>query len=103
MTIDGVGRGKKAESCFKMLALVTCNLVTQIFQYTEGMMVELDVLIIGGYYGEGRRRGLISQFLLGVADTIKNQGNFFFHSCTKCDFAHSKLYLSLHSRQKLSY
>lgn len=37
------------------------------------MMVELDFLIIGGYYGEGRRRGVISQFLLGVADSKKNE------------------------------
>lgn len=41
-------------------------------------MVELDVLIIGGYYGEGRRRGVISQFLLALADSKKNEGNFRF-------------------------
>lgn len=39
-------------------------------------MVELDVLIIGGYYGEGRRRGVISQFLLALADSKKNEGKF---------------------------
>lgn len=32
-------------------------------------MTELDVVIIGGCYGEGRRRGLISSFLLAVAVT----------------------------------
>ncbi|XP_054278931.1 LOW QUALITY PROTEIN: DNA ligase 4 [Macrosteles quadrilineatus] len=36
-------------------------------EYTAGAMVELDLLIVGGYYGGGRRRGLISHFLLGVA------------------------------------
>ncbi|XP_075216917.1 DNA ligase 4-like isoform X3 [Lycorma delicatula] len=36
-------------------------------EYTEGAMSDLDLLIIGGYYGEGRRRGVVSQFLLGVA------------------------------------
>uniref|UniRef100_A0A1B6FIK3 DNA ligase 4 n=1 Tax=Cuerna arida TaxID=1464854 RepID=A0A1B6FIK3_9HEMI len=36
-------------------------------EYTPGAMVELDLLIIGGYYGEGRRRGLISHFLLALA------------------------------------
>lgn len=29
-------------------------------------MVELDLLIIGGYYGEGKRRGIVSHFLLGL-------------------------------------
>lgn len=37
-------------------------------------MVELDLLVIGGYYGEGRRRGLVSQFLVAVADSKKNEG-----------------------------
>lgn len=37
-------------------------------------MVELDLLIIGGYYGEGRRKGLVSQFLLGLANPLKNAG-----------------------------
>lgn len=45
-----------------------------MLQYTEGLMVELDLLIIGGYYGEGRKRGVISQFLLGVADPKRNEG-----------------------------
>lgn len=36
-------------------------------------MTELDLLIIGGYYGKGRNRGVISQFLLGVADSKKNE------------------------------
>lgn len=52
-------------------------------------MVELDVLIIGGYYGQGRRRGLISQFLLALADSKKNEGKFnvviFFPSTLKSD------------------
>lgn len=37
------------------------------------MMEELDLLIIGGFYGDGRRKGIISQFLLGVADSQKNE------------------------------
>ncbi|XP_039278065.1 DNA ligase 4 [Nilaparvata lugens] len=36
-------------------------------EYTDGAMTDLDLLIIGGYYGEGRRKGLVSHFLLGVA------------------------------------
>ncbi|RVX07787.1 DNA ligase 4 [Vitis vinifera] len=29
---------------------------------------DLDVLIIGGYYGSGRRGGEVAQFLVGLAD-----------------------------------
>uniref|UniRef100_A0A1B6DLF5 DNA ligase 4 n=1 Tax=Clastoptera arizonana TaxID=38151 RepID=A0A1B6DLF5_9HEMI len=36
-------------------------------EYTPGAMVELDMLIIGGYFGEGRKRGIVSHFLLGLA------------------------------------
>lgn len=35
----------------------------------NGMRDNLDLLILGGYYGEGRRRsGAISHFLLGVTE-----------------------------------
>lgn len=37
-------------------------------EYIENLMDELDLLIIGGYYGEGRRSNVISHFLLAVAD-----------------------------------
>ncbi|GIZ01999.1 hypothetical protein CEXT_814261 [Caerostris extrusa] len=36
-------------------------------EYIEDLMTELDLLIIGGYYGEGRRSNVISHFLLGLA------------------------------------
>ncbi|XP_026470938.1 DNA ligase 4-like [Ctenocephalides felis] len=36
-------------------------------EYTAGILSELDLLIIGGYYGEGKTKGRISSFLLGVA------------------------------------
>ena len=32
-----------------------------------GMNDDLDLLIVGGYYGTGRRTGLLSHFLLAVA------------------------------------
>ncbi len=35
--------------------------------YMIGMNDDLDLLIVGGYYGTGRRTGLLSHFLLGVA------------------------------------
>lgn len=52
------------------------NLNPLFFQYFDGVMNELDVLIIGGYYGEGRRRGLISSFLLAVAKSPEIPGKF---------------------------
>lgn len=44
-------------------------------QYTEGVMNELDFLIIGGYYIENKRYSEIGSVLLGVADTLKNEGS----------------------------
>lgn len=31
-------------------------------------MIELDLLIIGGFYGKGKRRGVVSHFLLGLLE-----------------------------------
>ncbi|XP_049941540.1 DNA ligase 4 isoform X2 [Schistocerca serialis cubense] len=36
-------------------------------EYTGGLMDQVDAIIIGGYYGDGRRRGIISHFLLAAA------------------------------------
>jgi len=36
--------------------------------YVEAAGDPLDLLVLGGYYGDGRRRANISHFLLGVAD-----------------------------------
>lgn len=38
-------------------------------EYIEGLGDDLDLLIIGGYYGTGigRRGGTVSHFMLGVA------------------------------------
>ena len=36
-------------------------------EYIGGLMDELDVLIVGGYFGVGHRGGLMSHFLCGVA------------------------------------
>ena len=39
--------------------------------YIDGLIDTLDLVVIGGYYGEGRRRaGNISHFLLAVAQGI---------------------------------
>ncbi|PVD23875.1 hypothetical protein C0Q70_17149 [Pomacea canaliculata] len=36
-------------------------------EYVGGLMDELDLLIIGGFFGEGHRGGMMSHFLCGVA------------------------------------
>ncbi|XP_053273000.1 DNA ligase 4 [Pleuronectes platessa] len=40
-------------------------------EYVDGLMDELDLLIIGGYWGKGRRGGMMSHFLCGVAEAPK--------------------------------
>ncbi|XP_060868826.1 DNA ligase 4 isoform X1 [Metopolophium dirhodum] len=37
-------------------------------EYTDGALIELDLLIIGGYYGEGKKRGVVSHFLMGLLE-----------------------------------
>nr|CAD7448752.1 unnamed protein product [Timema bartmani] len=46
------------------------------------MMDHLDLIIMGGYYGDGRRRGIISHFLVGVAvpPTVEGTEPSEFHS-----------------------
>lgn len=36
-------------------------------EYVDSLVPELDLLIIGAYYGKGRRQGVLSHFLLAVA------------------------------------
>ncbi|CAH0388751.1 unnamed protein product [Bemisia tabaci] len=52
-------------------------------EYTEGSMIELDVLIIGGYYGgEGRWRTAVTHFLYALAapSSIPGENPTEFHS-----------------------
>ena len=41
-------------------------------EYIGGLMDELDLLIIGGFFGEGHRGGMMSHFLCGVAVPTKD-------------------------------
>lgn len=52
-------------------------------EYIDNLMDELDLLIIGGYYGEGRRSTLISHFLLAVASSeqINGEPKYFYSFC----------------------
>ena len=36
-------------------------------EYVGGLMDELDLLIVGGYFGSGSRSGMVSHFLCAVA------------------------------------
>ncbi|GIX83138.1 DNA ligase 4 [Caerostris darwini] len=52
-------------------------------EYIEDLMTELDLLIIGGYYGEGRRSNVISHFLLGLASRSRDGDPGCFYSFCK--------------------
>ncbi|KAK3927158.1 DNA ligase 4 [Frankliniella fusca] len=43
-------------------------------EYTVGLTDELDLIILGGYFGEGRRKANISHFLVGVAVSPVTEG-----------------------------
>lgn len=60
-------------------------------EYMDGLMDELDVLIIGGYFGEGRRSNIVSHFLLGIAVPSKTPGEHpaVFHSLGKVGSGYS--------------
>lgn len=40
-------------------------------EYVDGLMDQLDLLIVGGYWGKGRRGGMMSHFLCAVAEAPK--------------------------------
>ncbi|XP_062270491.1 DNA ligase 4 [Scomber scombrus] len=41
-------------------------------EYMDGLMDELDLLIVGGYWGKGRRGGMMSHFLCAIAEAPKH-------------------------------
>ncbi|XP_068249304.1 DNA ligase 4 [Palaemon carinicauda] len=43
-------------------------------EYVDSLVPELDLLIIGAYYGKGRRQGVLSHFLLAVSVESKEPG-----------------------------
>jgi len=43
-------------------------------EYVDGLMDELDLLIVGGYWGKGRRGGMMSHFLCAVAEAPEKPG-----------------------------
>lgn len=47
-------------------------------QYSESLIQDLDLLILGGYYGEGKWAGIFSSFLVGVAEDEKTSTKKFY-------------------------
>jgi len=45
-------------------------------EYQNQLMDQLDLVVIGGYYGKGRGGGRVSHFLLGVADRTSGKETF---------------------------
>ena len=53
-------------------------------EYIGGLMDELDVLVVGGYFGVGHRAGLMSHFLCAVAvPPLQGEKPTLFHSFCK--------------------
>ena len=54
-------------------------------EYVGGLMDELDVLVVGGYFGGGHRAGMFSHFLCAVAvpPTSDDEHPTTFHSFCK--------------------
>ncbi|KAL8610583.1 hypothetical protein ACOMHN_006302 [Nucella lapillus] len=65
--------------------------------YVDGLMDELDLLVIGGYFGEGHRGGMMSHFLCGVAVPTGDGGGGdpeVFHSFCKVGSGYTKKQLA---------
>jgi ATP-dependent DNA ligase len=43
------------------------------FQYSDILVQDLDLIILGGYYGQGRYSGIVRSFLVGVANLPTNK------------------------------
>ncbi|XP_071117642.1 DNA ligase 4-like [Haliotis cracherodii] len=73
-------------------------------EYIGGLMDELDVLIIGGYFGVGHRGGMMSHFLCGVAVPSEDGGEpEIFHSFCKVGSGYSKKQLSEFNKKMVDH
>lgn len=43
-------------------------------QYSEDLVQDVDLIVLGGYYGEGKYIGTIKSFMMGVAVPPRNEG-----------------------------
>ena len=65
-------------------------------EYMDSLSDQLDLLILGGYYGSGKRGGIVSHFLLGIAET-PSPGHYpsKFYSFCKVSFSRSEICIHL--------
>lgn len=66
-------------------------------EYVGGLMDELDLIVVGGYMGVGRRAGLMSHFLCALAVPPEDPDDkpSVFHSF--CRVRHKSCTLKIHS------
>ncbi|XP_011688012.1 PREDICTED: DNA ligase 4 isoform X2 [Wasmannia auropunctata] len=43
-------------------------------EYSDNLVQDIDLIVLGGYYGEGKYTGKIKSFMMGVAASAKNEG-----------------------------
>ena len=55
-------------------------------EYVGGLMDELDVLVVGGYFGVGSRAGMMSHFMCAVAIPPEEgtEPKLFYSFCKVC-------------------
>lgn len=64
-------------------------------EYVDGLMDELDILIVGGYFGKGQRGGMVSHFLCAVAEVpAPGEKPSVFHTICRvgCGYTMKELY-----------
>lgn len=68
---------------------------TRSTYYCVGLMDELDVLVVGGYFGVGHRAGMMSHFLCAVSvpPSSGDKPELFYSFCKVCECIVPKLYV----------
>jgi len=44
------------------------------FQYSDDLVQDVDLIVLGGYYGTGKYTGTIKSFMMGVAASTRTRG-----------------------------
>ncbi|XP_035724247.1 DNA ligase 4-like [Vespa mandarinia] len=70
-------------------------------EYSEDLVQDIDLIILGGYYGEGKFNGLINSFMMGVAKMPEIEGKEptqFFSVVSVCSGIAMEELTKLHSK-----